>query len=498
MAGRFQRPIGVGVTYTHNLPTDDAQKGLNFMAYTARHSNLLKQQTGVSTRGRKAELGPVYSYSLAWRQDQTPDEKTMIDAALDSLSFLKLDQEYQAVFVQHTETDHDHIHVIVNLVSPVNGKTGNVGNDQVRLSAWAEEYERTVDKEISCEQRVENNEKRRQLQIENKGKAKEDPDRQLGVVKHREQKIDRDKIQELYQQSDSAKAFEAALKDSGYELAKGDRRGLVLVDDTGKVYSLSRQLKGLWTKDKETGRWIGGLEEKFSDFDEKSLPKVKDLVEDRQYYDRDKQNQEQQERVEQAAIDHERKKLQVEKENRLKEKDQEKQSENPYETVQETQPIKAPPKHEIVHPAYEHYDRLLEQERKEHNKRLALQEKLNKYYGREKIERDLQTLRDKVLQANTNVGRMTGRHRKLLEQVEAKEKELVNINERMNEQFLALEKELEKKRIEHEKPSEPDSKVVDLEAEKDRRREEFKVKSRERQEQKDHNRSRDQDQGYEL
>lgn len=53
---------------------------------------------------------------------------------------------------------------------------------------------------------------------------------------------------EAFQQSDSAKAFKAALEDSGFYLGKGDRRGMVAVDLHGKVYSVPRWA-GIKTKE---------------------------------------------------------------------------------------------------------------------------------------------------------------------------------------------------------------------------------------------------------
>ncbi len=49
-------------------------------------------------------------------------------------------------------------------------------------------------------------------------------------------------LQEIWAVSDSKKSFENALHESGYSLARGDRRGYVAVDVHGEVYSLSRQL----------------------------------------------------------------------------------------------------------------------------------------------------------------------------------------------------------------------------------------------------------------
>lgn len=53
---------------------------------------------------------------------------------------------------------------------------------------------------------------------------------------------------EAFQQSDSTKAFKAALEDSGFYLARGDRRGMVAVDLHGKVYSVPRWA-GIKTKE---------------------------------------------------------------------------------------------------------------------------------------------------------------------------------------------------------------------------------------------------------
>lgn len=62
----------------------------------------------------------------------------------------------------------------------------------------------------------------------------------------------------LWEQSDSKAAFVAALEAHGFLLAQGDRRGFVVVDLNGKVYSLSR-----WTaaKSKELKARLGNVED---------------------------------------------------------------------------------------------------------------------------------------------------------------------------------------------------------------------------------------------
>ena len=49
-------------------------------------------------------------------------------------------------------------------------------------------------------------------------------------------------LQDCWAISDSKKSFENALRESGYYLARGDRRGYVAIDIHGEVFSLSRQL----------------------------------------------------------------------------------------------------------------------------------------------------------------------------------------------------------------------------------------------------------------
>ncbi|MCP9237907.1 relaxase/mobilization nuclease domain-containing protein [Lewinella sp. JB7] len=248
-------------THTHNLPTQDPKRAMRWMAYTSMNADVLKEKSGGARCGRKATLGSVYSFSLAWHPDQTPEREEMEKASFSALEYLGL-KDHQAVFVAHNDTDHAHVHIITNLVHHETGKRANVGNDQLKLSKWSEEYERTHGK-IYCEQRVKNNRQREEMEKspirdsrrkewrDYKKNGKEGPKpEEHGKVKHREKQHKRaELIRQLYAQSDSGKAFRAALEEHNLRLAKGDRRGFVLLDENGKVYSLSRQLKGQRAKD---------------------------------------------------------------------------------------------------------------------------------------------------------------------------------------------------------------------------------------------------------
>lgn len=75
----------------------------------------------------------------------------------------------------------------------------------------------------------------------------------------------KDAVTALYTQSDSGKAFQAALESDGYLLAKGDRRDFVIVDQRAAVHSLGRQVRGVKAKE---------LRAFMADIDREALPSV--------------------------------------------------------------------------------------------------------------------------------------------------------------------------------------------------------------------------------
>ena len=79
-------------------------------------------------------------------------------AVTGSLQALGL-EDRQALIVAHGDTEHPHVHVIVNRVNPENGKAAKLSGSRLRLSKWAEGYERSQGR-IRCQHRVWNNAKR--------------------------------------------------------------------------------------------------------------------------------------------------------------------------------------------------------------------------------------------------------------------------------------------------------------------------------------------------
>src|SRR5690606_11404220 len=80
----------------------------------------------------------------------------------------------------------------------------------------------------------------------------------------------RKEITAAYERSDSAAAFRAALAQQGYILARGDRRGFVVVDKFAQVHSLSRYVEG------HTARQI---KKKLSGLDPDDLPSAEEAKE---------------------------------------------------------------------------------------------------------------------------------------------------------------------------------------------------------------------------
>ena len=128
------------------------------MAATAKAAPDLKRLAGGSRGGRKLAK-PVLHYSLSWAQDETPNKGEMSRAVDGSLEVLGL-EGHEALIVAHEDTRHPHVHVVANRVDPETGKAATLGNSKLRLSRWAEGYEREQGR-IRCERRVENNERRR-------------------------------------------------------------------------------------------------------------------------------------------------------------------------------------------------------------------------------------------------------------------------------------------------------------------------------------------------
>ncbi|MCB1509275.1 MAG: relaxase/mobilization nuclease domain-containing protein [Hyphomicrobiaceae bacterium] len=200
--GPAQTAKRVGFTATRNVATDDPMKALRQMAFTAAHAHDIRvaavaaaaRAAGMSYdayvkaanpfRGRKGSK-PVYSLSLAWEPgDKSATRETMLKAADEVRHRLGL-QDHQCVIIEHTDTAHPHVHLVINRVHPTTGKYASVANDRLKLSEWALEWEQRYGK-VVCPARVPNQKKRAENR-DRKAEARARGDRtaKAGYVKNK-------------------------------------------------------------------------------------------------------------------------------------------------------------------------------------------------------------------------------------------------------------------------------------------------------------------------
>lgn len=155
--GTLESSDRVSFIETENLAFADGQRAIAEMVHTAVRQKEIKRRNGLrATKTNK----PVYHLSLSWDTSEKPSLKEQMDAAREALTALGLD-DHQAMIVGHTDTDNPHVHVVVNLVNPITGKSASLSNDQLKLSKWAERYRRDRGEEHFCPQRKKNNQRRK-------------------------------------------------------------------------------------------------------------------------------------------------------------------------------------------------------------------------------------------------------------------------------------------------------------------------------------------------
>ena len=130
----------VAWTQTRNIGIDDPELAGRIMAATAMDSDRLKREAGVKRTGNK-QAKPVYAFSLAWHPEEAGkiDKAEMLKAADEAIRALGA-EDHQALIIAHTDRDHQHVHVVINGVSPIDGKMMSNSHDRDKLGAWALAY----------------------------------------------------------------------------------------------------------------------------------------------------------------------------------------------------------------------------------------------------------------------------------------------------------------------------------------------------------------------
>ena len=135
---------------TRHLCRDPAL-GAAMMAATAASADAIKRVAGVGLGGRRV-TDPLWHIVISWSKDERPhidDQREAVDSLLEAIGCA----DRQAVVAGHDDTEHTHVHVIVNRVSPTTGRAARMRPGFQEAHDWALKYERDHDR-LDCPARL--------------------------------------------------------------------------------------------------------------------------------------------------------------------------------------------------------------------------------------------------------------------------------------------------------------------------------------------------------
>ena len=138
-------------------PTADVDLSVRIMQGVTADAAILKQLSGASNRGRKLR-NPYAHFMTSWPPGETPSREEMLEAAGGQLDALGC-ADRVVIVVAHTDTEHHHFHLVVCKVHPETGKAASLDHSGLKLSRFAEQWERDHGG-IVIENRVRRNEAR--------------------------------------------------------------------------------------------------------------------------------------------------------------------------------------------------------------------------------------------------------------------------------------------------------------------------------------------------
>ena len=89
---------------------------------------------------RKCEKDAVH-LMLAWRTGEEPGQEEMEAAARSALKALGMENA-KAIWAAHSDEEHAHLHIVASKLDPDTGRAYNLKANYLKLSKWAERYER--------------------------------------------------------------------------------------------------------------------------------------------------------------------------------------------------------------------------------------------------------------------------------------------------------------------------------------------------------------------
>lgn len=201
-----------------------------------------------------------YLYSLSINPP-SPLTRAQYHEAIDAIeNRLGLSDQPRAV-VFHVKDGREHCHVVWSRIDVDNMKAIQLSHDRRKLMDMACDLARKFDLELPPGLKAW--EEKRKFDKDGLDPTLGEKAQEEATGISPEQR--RAEITACYEQADNADAFINALEQKGYVLARGDRRGFVVVDKFGVPHSLTRYVKGHKAKD---------IKAKLADLTPDQLPSV--------------------------------------------------------------------------------------------------------------------------------------------------------------------------------------------------------------------------------
>lgn len=136
-----------GINFGFPIETrDDADLARRIMEFDALNQ---------ASRTRQCEKDCVH-LSLGWRPGEQPTRDQMEEAARDALKAIGMENA-KALFSAHNDEDYVHVHIVASKINPETGRAYDLKGNYLKLSRWAEQYEREHSGGIVCTRREEAN-----------------------------------------------------------------------------------------------------------------------------------------------------------------------------------------------------------------------------------------------------------------------------------------------------------------------------------------------------
>lgn len=137
-----------------------------------------------SSRTRRCEMDCVH-LSLCWRPGEEPTREQMTTAVKDALASMGMGNA-RALFAAHNDEGYAHVHIVASKINPETGKAYDLKGNFLKLSRWAEAYEREHSGGVVCTRREEANQLRDAIEKKDAGAVLELMTQQRATFKERD------------------------------------------------------------------------------------------------------------------------------------------------------------------------------------------------------------------------------------------------------------------------------------------------------------------------